>query len=271
MLPQLNRGWGRRCKREAAGMSTGVNPIALRHAIRPQPACSLTSTRQRLLSSASHSTLIGGVLSRSGMAVFDRRTSMEGIGSCAADRAWALASPCSLLAPRPTGFSVADRSPPGVARETVADVECPGLSPVGRTWHNNLTDAHSAHPCQRETLDAQQCCQRCRARLLRHTISGSSPKLGSRTRWSSTIGLRPGFPPRFVQLSLYQLSPALVTSPVEISHHKLRDTGALPRPSLERVTQCSCGSLRSVAQQPGELPKQVLETKILLLWRELPL
>ena len=96
-------------------------------------------------------------------------------------------------------------------------------------------------------------------------------KLGSRSRRSSTIGLRLGFPPRFVQPSLYQHSPALVTSPVEITHHKLRDTGALPRPSLEQVTQCSCGSLRSVAQQPGELPKQVLEARTLLLWRELPL
>jgi hypothetical protein len=42
----------------------------------PQPACSLTSTRQRLPSSASHSTLIGGAPSCSGMAVFDRHTSM---------------------------------------------------------------------------------------------------------------------------------------------------------------------------------------------------
>jgi hypothetical protein len=238
----------------------------------PQPACSLTSTRQRLLSSASHSPLIGGAPSCSGMAVFDRHTSMGASVLVPLIEPGPLASPCSLFAPRPTGFSVAVRSPSGAARE--------------RQWlmwnalHSLLLAGDS-----RATLLMPTVCTHTGGR--QWTLSGAvsiiesascnNPSLrpqlnlaAARGR-SSTIGLRPGFPPRFVQLSLYQLSPALVTSPVEISHHKLRDTGALPRPNLEQVTQCPCGSLRPVAQQPGELPKQVLETKILQLWRELPL
>jgi hypothetical protein len=234
----------------------------------PQPACSLTSTRQRL--PTQHADRRSP--SCSGMAVFDRHTSMGASVLVPLIEPGPLASPCSLLAPRPTGFSVAVRSPSGAARERqwlmwnalhslllAGDSRATLLMPTvrthagGRQW--TLSGAGSiveSASCNNPSLRPQLNLAAARGR-------------------SSTIGLRPGFPPRFVQPSLYQLSPALVTSPVEISHHKLRDTGALPRPNLEQVTQCPCGSLRPVAQQPGELPKQVLETKILQLWRELPL
>jgi hypothetical protein len=262
---------GGRCKRDAAGMLAGVIPIALRHAICPPTCLQLDkyAATPSLLRLTQHADRRTRLLLRDGR--FRSPHFYGGIGPGAVDRAWPLASPCSLFAPRPTGFSVAARPPSAAARE--------------RQWlmWNAL---HSLQLAGDSRATLLMLTVRTHAAGRQWTLSGpgtivesascnnpSLPQLNlaaARGR-SSTIGLRSGFPPRFVQPSLYQHSPALVTSPVGISHHKLRDTGALPRPSLEQVTQCSCGSLRPVAQQPGELPKQVLETKILQLWRELPL
>jgi hypothetical protein len=261
---------GGRCKRDAAGMLAGAIPIALRHAIRPPTCLQLDkyAATPSLLRLTQHADRRSPLLLRDGR--FRSPHFYGGIGPGAVDRAWAPRVALLTVRPSPNRFLCGGPLPIwGGERETVADA-LHSLLLAGDSRATLLMPTVRTHAGGRQwTLSG--------AGSIVESASCNNPSLrpqlnlaAARGR-SSTIGLRPGFPPRFVQLSLYQLSPALVTSPVEISHHKLRDTGALPRPNLEQVTQCPCGSLRPVAQQPGELPKQVLETKILQLWRELPL
>jgi hypothetical protein len=108
---------GGRCKRDAAGMLAGVIPIALRHAICPPTCLQLDkyAATPSLLRLTQHADRRTRLLLRDGR--FRSPHFYGGIGPGAVDRAWPLASPCSLFAPRPTGFSVAARSPSAATRE----------------------------------------------------------------------------------------------------------------------------------------------------------